>query len=798
MGAGLSQFPPVDEAKGAFHRHATNGSLKPSGLIALMDELASSSLPDDETVHQWEGEYANNSSKNVFHSTVLEMNLKAPLEWFKIEYEWKGASKNRNISLKAKLFREEKTDTKTQQGGEGKKGKKKGGKNNRVTRADEGASTDSLLASEESGCVTESREVCGVSLTDTHTAPQQWTRESRALSHTEDSAVSESDKDGSELVSAAKPGDVIKLVADGSNGTKMNVRSVRVRIKYLIPEGEETSEQYSDIIKARKDREEKSREEGRRFTALVFDQGRTAVTWDEFAGAYEQAMPDCYPKSTAQGDNTHSSNSSASSRTVNPAHRTGASSAFSIQKLRKHLIWFYPLLTVAFTWYFALNTEKVVNAMGGPVTSVTYKDLLPPVPETRAQAFVLGGIHESYVRLNATLAAGKGQEEGIRAEMQSLLQQAAQVAKVKAESLTERQLVDMYKRIEEVEGERGIIQRVVGFFTFVNIMWCFAILGITISVGPAVAYVVGPFIMKLVSQILLPLIVDVLIPLLLRLKPLYEITGYLVIMWITGTSGRYPPETGIFFAATACGLLIPMMFATAKYHGDDSGNVDVFMQLLFGSTMLCLIPQAVLYNSSLLGFFAVAQLYACLGFSVIPFGLCWCIGWRNEDRMVRTSATSIIIIVLLLCLRFTVQSQAAAGVMDVSLQQMERVVQPFASGLMVLGAITYFLAGLIMSARYRYNITMSELMGNNVRMIVSLILAFFLGTQLGSASLTNTAITFAVLYVSEKSLELPGARSGGGFWLWFLCISIGMWRAALWLHAHPDFVVSLFDGADVL
>ena len=46
------------------------------------------------------------------------------------------------------------------------------------------------------------------------------------------------------------------------------------------------------------------------------------------------------------------------------------------------------------------------------------------------------------------------------------------------------ELKNTLKRIREIEAEVSISQRIYGFFSFVNIMWLIAILGITIAVGP--------------------------------------------------------------------------------------------------------------------------------------------------------------------------------------------------------------------------------------------------------------------------------------------------------------------------
>eukprot|EP00493_Phyllostaurus_siculus_P012237 UN12414 len=59
---------------------------------------------------------------------------------------------------------------------------------------------------------------------------------------------------------------------------------------------------------------------------------------------------------------------------------------------------------------------------------------------------------------------------------------------------------------------------------------------------------------------------------------------------------------------------------------------------------LCWIPMAVFYKSTLLGFLAVCALYTASGFTVLCFGLCWLIGFKNKEIMHRVIVQSIIVI----------------------------------------------------------------------------------------------------------------------------------------------------------
>lgn len=66
-----------------------------------------------------------------------------------------------------------------------------------------------------------------------------------------------------------------------------------------------------------------------------------------------------------------------------------------------------------------------------------------------------------------------------------------------------------------------------------------------------------------------------------------------------------------------------------------------------------------------------------------------------------------------------------------------------------------------------------------------------LGTSLNLPGLSNTAITFAVLWVGEKSCEHVGRWST---WTAVFVGSLGLWQAALALRSHPDWLTSLVSA----
>ena len=64
----------------------------------------------------------------------------------------------------------------------------------------------------------------------------------------------------------------------------------------------------------------------------------------------------------------------------------------------------------------------------------------------------------------------------------------------------------------------------------------------------------------------------------------------------------------------------------------------------------------------------------------------------------------------------------------------------------------------------------------------------------GAPGLANTAVTFTALWLMEKYCELHMELRWNG-WLLLLLTSLGAYKSALWLHANPSFVASMFGSA---
>lgn len=127
----------------------------------------------------------------------------------------------------------------------------------------------------------------------------------------------------------------------------------------------------------------------------------------------------------------------------------------------------------------------------------------------------------------------------------------------------------------------------------------------------------------------------------------------------------------------------------------------------------------------------------------------------------------------------------------------------FESPVAVLGSVMLYLCLLIMSSlHYPKNRTHGSVTSEdalyirrNIIFLLCALMAIYVGNVFTMNGLGNTATTFLVLWMLEKYAELH-FELNLNIWLLILIMSGIMYKMALWLHANPAFVASLFVGFD--
>jgi len=322
--------------------------------------------------------------------------------------------------------------------------------------------------------------------------------------------------------------------------------------------------------------------------------------------------------------------------------------------------------------------------------------------------------------------------------------------------------------------ERSIAQRILGLFSFVNLIWLVSIIGALLTVGPFILYVLGAHLAKIATM----LYEHVVVP--LHKAGLFELLAYALAFLVTAQSCRYPMQHAS--AATLVGLSGALAFApcwaysTALWAEASTGKEEHFAALTGTLLALCLVPLTLIHASSLIGFMAVAAAYCALGFVMGPFLGGFYIGFRSFDAVMRCWLVSALLVVAFATLQIRNLLTARLS--------------PFARGAMVLGNVGFFLALLLLSSEWRGRKSGLSYGAANTLMLASLVAAALVGSVFAMPSCVNTASTFFVLWVMEKEMEAKWGAAGIAV---LFANFVALYFLAHHLHTHPEVITSLFD-----
>ena len=186
----------------------------------------------------------------------------------------------------------------------------------------------------------------------------------------------------------------------------------------------------------------------------------------------------------------------------------------------------------------------------------------------------------------------------------------------------------------------------------------------------------------------------------------------------------------------------------------------------------------MLCRSTLMAYAAVIRLCQMLGFSLLVYPFRYAVGSSNEITMLQAASASFMVLV--------VWSGCAICGIDMSL------LAPFQSPVSVLGSIMLFFSMLIMSNSWCSR-DRDLYIRRNILLLVLIAASICVGSMYGMA---NTGTTFLVLWVLEKYCEQHVERDWN-LWLSMLFDSLTLYFTAMWLHAHPSFIASMFQSASV-
>eukprot|EP00746_Dinoflagellata_sp_MGD_P078416 gnl/MRDRNA2_/MRDRNA2_31362_c0_seq2.p1 gnl/MRDRNA2_/MRDRNA2_31362_c0~~gnl/MRDRNA2_/MRDRNA2_31362_c0_seq2.p1 ORF type:complete len:456 (+),score=41.66 gnl/MRDRNA2_/MRDRNA2_31362_c0_seq2:111-1478(+) len=436
-----------------------------------------------------------------------------------------------------------------------------------------------------------------------------------------------------------------------------------------------------------------------------------------------------------------------------------------------------PVVFIVAHWRLLVGPELLLKWYPAPWTPPSGKGLeqvLPPHPRNLYQAHELGWYASIYSR--DCQGINLERSDNIPGRCQELLREAASVLGLSEISGAQLQAVRGF--LKDLDEQQSLMDRVRGFFSFVNIMWLISIVGILCSVGPMLVYIAGPMLYRLASAVVTRMVVP--IGKALHRWGVFEVCGYMLALAFSIQGSRYPAgqEDAAMMVALTGGLaLLPLWLYSTKLHVHTSGgNEKIFMAVTNSLLAATLAPLALIHDSRLIGFLTILAVYGALGFVCGAFGLGYYIGFAGEEAITRCITASVLLIVTFTTLRI-----CAADL---------TFMRPFATGAMCLGNVMYFLGLLIWSSKSRSYREAPPYVARQAIMIGSLLIALLVGNVFSLNSMSNTATTFLVLWLMEKELEVRW--SGFGVVVLFANF-VFLYFISHYLHTHPEHIVSLFD-----
>lgn len=216
----------------------------------------------------------------------------------------------------------------------------------------------------------------------------------------------------------------------------------------------------------------------------------------------------------------------------------------------------------------------------------------------------------------------------------------------------------------------------------------------------------------------------------------YEIGLYLASFAFALTGWLLPNKP--FEWGLAGALLLPaaILFSAKLRKWQENPN-NFLSTLTFAWSLL-----ALLYQSQVLGFIAIAAFMARMGFDIGIGRLCYAIGFTGRNVIVKASIAAFIVLAVFVGLHIAQWQIPYIGV--------------FETGGMWLGSIVFFSGLLIMSSKWQ--IERIPYWPMQALTILACIAALALGNLWQLGVLRGVAGTFFVFYLLEKPFEIPFAK----------------------------------------
>ena len=162
----------------------------------------------------------------------------------------------------------------------------------------------------------------------------------------------------------------------------------------------------------------------------------------------------------------------------------------------KFFMYLVPILSTFIICLMSLFPEKIVYKFPSIMKLFTnleknsFKDYIPAIPTDPLSIWKLSQLEYSLKEIEKNYLNDLNKKKELT---EKLINQAIKIAgtgKMNAEILHK-----LPKYLEDIE-KNSVLSRIKGFFSFVNLIWMIAILGILISIGPVLLLLIDPFFQK--------------------------------------------------------------------------------------------------------------------------------------------------------------------------------------------------------------------------------------------------------------------------------------------------------------
>ena len=454
----------------------------------------------------------------------------------------------------------------------------------------------------------------------------------------------------------------------------------------------------------------------------------------------------------------------------------------------KFFMYLVPILSTFIISLMSLFPEKIVYKFPSVIKLFTnleknsFKDYIPAIPTDPLSIWKLSQLEYSLKEIEKNYSNDLNKKKELT---EKLINQAIKIAgtgKMNAEILHK-----LPKYLEDIE-KNSVLSRIKGFFSFVNLIWMIAILGILISIGPVLLLLINPFLdmlMLLWNNTILPIIIF------LHKNGFFEFLGNLVSIILIADGMKVNKEWGFFISLTGAGFMFLLFIYSLEYKFNNyyglefsrnkkySKKIDKQKVIIGILTGIIFFSLSLVFNSKLLSFLTTMDFYFLIGFYTGCFGLCYFVGFLNKSDMYRVVSTSFCLMIFYIILR--------------CLNINNQIIELYRSPIQIFGALTYFLGLLIISSLYFDEINLTYIQ-RQIIFIISLILVIFSGLIFNMPSLTNTTYVFGVLYLMEKTVEIFH-KIEGNIYVLILILSIALWIFSLHLHKHSEIIISIMNGS---